>query len=204
MAADRLDEVLDAAYDCLTRYGARRTTMDDIAMTMGVSRSAVYQYVRGKDDAFRRLSARLHAQALRRAREAAAAEDASHAARVQGVLAAKFDLVRRLTGDSPHTAELLDDKARLCGDLCGTFTADLRHLLLALFTDSGTAASIGPEDAADVCLALVAGLEGTPDGERLLGPATDALLTGLLDASGESRRTDSAFPGAVRGATMPG
>ncbi|MFB7992642.1 TetR/AcrR family transcriptional regulator [Streptomyces sp. NPDC056002] len=42
MSADRLDEVLGAAYDCLTRYGVRRTTMDDIASTMGVSRSAVH------------------------------------------------------------------------------------------------------------------------------------------------------------------
>ncbi|MEV8428491.1 TetR/AcrR family transcriptional regulator [Streptomyces chartreusis] len=212
MAADRLDEVLDAAYDCLTRYGARRTTMDDIATTMGVSRSAVYQYVRGKDDAFRQLSARLHSQALRRAREAATAEDASYATRVHGVLAVKLDLVRRLTGDSPHTAELLDDKARLCGDLCGTFTAGLRQLLVALFTAAGTTSAAGPEDAADVCLALVTGLEATPDGERLLGPATDALLTGLLDASVESGRAasvesgraESAFPGGVRGATMPG
>lgn len=46
MSTDRLDEVLDAAYGCLTRYGVRRTTMDDIATTMGVARSAVYQYVR--------------------------------------------------------------------------------------------------------------------------------------------------------------
>ncbi|MGW1362489.1 TetR/AcrR family transcriptional regulator [Streptomyces chartreusis] len=204
MAADRLDHVLDAAYDCLTRYGARRTTMDDIATTMGVSRSAVYQYVRGKDDAFRQLSARLHSQALRRAREAATAEDASYATRVQGVLAVKLDLVRRLTGDSPHTAELLDDKARLCGDLCGSFMAGLRQLLVALFAAAGTTAATGPEDAADVCLALVAGLETTPDGERLLGPATDALLTGLLDGSAESGRAESAFPGGVRDATMPG
>ncbi|MFD0434173.1 TetR/AcrR family transcriptional regulator [Streptomyces chartreusis] len=204
MAADRLDEVLDAAYDCLTRYGARRTTMDDIATTMGVSRSAVYQYVRGKDDAFRQLSARLHSQALRQAREAATAEDTSYATRVRGVLAVKLDLVRRLTGDSPHTAELLDDKARLCGDLCGTFTAGLRQLLVALFTEAGTTAAAVPEDAADVCLALVAGLEATPDGERLLGPATDALLTGLLDASAESGPAESAFPGGGRGATMPG
>ncbi|MGW6796004.1 TetR/AcrR family transcriptional regulator [Streptomyces chartreusis] len=202
MAADRLDEVLDAAYDCLTRYGARRTTMDDIATTMGVSRSAVYQYVRGKDDAFRQLSARLHSQALRRAQEAATAEDASYATRVRGVLAVKLDMVRRLTGDSPHTAELLDDKARLCGDLCGTFTTGLRQLLVALFTAAGTTAR--PEDAADVCLAMVAGLEAMPDGERLLGPATDALLTGLLDTSAESGRVESAFPGGVRGATMPG
>ncbi|PLW73856.1 TetR family transcriptional regulator, partial [Streptomyces sp. DJ] len=73
MATDRLTEVLDAAYECLTRYGVRRTTVDDIATAMGVSRSAVYQYVRGKDDAFRRLAERLHARALGRARRAAAA-----------------------------------------------------------------------------------------------------------------------------------
>ncbi|MFC9671374.1 TetR/AcrR family transcriptional regulator [Streptomyces sp. NPDC056949] len=42
MGADRPDEVLDAACDCLTRYGVRRTTMDDIASTMGVPRSAGY------------------------------------------------------------------------------------------------------------------------------------------------------------------
>ncbi|MFK0021143.1 TetR/AcrR family transcriptional regulator [Streptomyces sp. NPDC090798] len=121
MATDRLDEVLDAAYDCLTRYGVRRTTMDDIASTMGVSRSAVYQYIRGKDDAFRLLAGRLHEQALGRAREAAAECGAPHAERVRGVLAAKLDLVLQLAGDSPHTAELLDEKARLFGDICHAF-----------------------------------------------------------------------------------
>ncbi|MGI5373147.1 TetR/AcrR family transcriptional regulator [Streptomyces sp. CA-251387] len=188
MATDRLDEVLDAAYDCLTRYGVRRTTMDDIALRMGVSRSAVYQYVRNKDDAFRQLAARLHTQALRRAREAATAEDAPYAARIRGVLAAKLDLVRRLTGDSPHTAELLDEKARLFGDICGTFTAELRHLLTALFAQADTPATLEPAEAAEVCLALVTGLESAPDGERLLGPATDALLTGLLSTPALSRR----------------
>ncbi|MFI7412978.1 TetR/AcrR family transcriptional regulator [Streptomyces sp. NPDC049627] len=183
MATDRLDEVLDAAYDCLTRYGVRRTTMDDIALRMGVSRSAVYQYVRSKDDAFRKLAARLHTQALERARDAAAAEDAPCATRARGVLAAKLDLVHRLTGDSPHTAELLDEKARLFGDICAAFTAELRQLLTALFTQAGTPAGLGPAEAADVCLALVTGLESVPDGERLLGPASDALLTGLLGAS---------------------
>lgn len=204
MATDRLDEVLDAAYDCLTRYGVRRTTMDDIALRMGVSRSAVYQYVPSKDDAFRQLAARLHTQALRRAREAATAEDAPYATRIQGVLAAKLDLVRRLTGDSPHTAELLDAKTRLFGDICGTFTAELRHLLTALFTQAGTPATLAPAEAADVCLALVTGLESVPDGERLLGPATDALLTGLLNTHAASGGRARVFPGGVSGATMPG
>ncbi|MFD4408109.1 TetR/AcrR family transcriptional regulator [Streptomyces sp. NPDC058251] len=181
MATDRLDEVLDAAYECLTRYGVRRTTMDDIASAMGVSRSAVYQYVRSKDDAFRRLAGRLHEQALGRARRAAA-EEAPPATRVRGVLAAKLDLVSRLAGDSPHTAELLDEKARLFGDICHTFTADLRRLLITLFAEAESPAGVKPAEAADICLALVTGLESAPDGRQLLAPATEALLTGLLGA----------------------
>ncbi|MFG2503118.1 TetR/AcrR family transcriptional regulator [Streptomyces sp. NPDC048441] len=182
MSTDRLDEVLDATYDSLTRYGVRRTTMDDIASTMGVSRSAVYQYVRNKDDAFRKLAEHLHTEALARARQAAE-EDASGAERIRGVLEAKLDLVLRLAGDSPHSAELLDAKARLFGDICHGFTGSLRRLLIDLFTEAGTAPGVRPAEAADSCIALVIGLESASDGRRLFGPATDALLTGLLATS---------------------
>jgi AcrR family transcriptional regulator len=178
MGNDRLEEVLDATYDCLTRYGVRRTTMDDIATSMGVSRSAVYQYVRSKDDAFRELAARLHDQALARARQAAADQDAPYVDRVRGVLAAKLDLVLQLSGPSPHTAELLDVKARLFGGICTAFTGDLRRLLIGLFQQAGAPE---PAEAADICIALAVGLESVLDGERLLEPATRALLAGLLD-----------------------
>lgn len=81
-SAPRLDHVLDATYACLTRHGVRRTTMDDIAREAGMSRSAVYQYVRNKDDAVRRLAARLHLQATERA-SAAAESDAPWQERVR-------------------------------------------------------------------------------------------------------------------------
>jgi AcrR family transcriptional regulator len=200
MATDRLDEVLDAAYDCLTRYGVRRTTMDDIASAMGVSRSAVYQYVRGKDDAFRLLAGRLHERALGRAREAAAECGAPHAERVRGVLAAKLDLVLQLAGDSPHTAELLDEKARLFGDICHTFVGELRRLLISLFAEVATPTGVEPAEAADICLALVVGLESSPDGRQLLAPATDALLTGLL---GGRVRTGGGSPVGPCGTARP-
>ncbi|MBV6699723.1 TetR/AcrR family transcriptional regulator [Kitasatospora aureofaciens] len=182
MGTDRLDEVLDATYDCLTRYGVRRTTMDDIATTMGVSRSAVYQYVRSKDDAFRRLAGRLHEQALARARRAAADTGVPYAARVRGVLAAKLELVLALSEDSPHTAELLDDKARLFGGICSAFTDDLRRLLTALFDEAGTVEGVEPVEAADVCIALVVGLENVADAHRLLPLGSDALVAGYLGA----------------------
>ncbi|GAA2105063.1 hypothetical protein GCM10009801_81180 [Streptomyces albiaxialis] len=199
MGTGRLDEVLDATYTCLVRYGVRRTTMDDIATVMGVSRSAVYLYVRGKDDAFRRLAERLHTQALERARESAES-DLPPAERVRGILAAKLDLVLQLAGDSPHAAELLDEKARLFGDICHDFTARLRGMLADAFAETfaeasaaagaaGTGAAgaggrgqgqVEPAEAADICIALVIGLESVPDGARLLGPAAEALLAGLL------------------------
>ncbi|QCX81334.1 transcriptional regulator BetI [Streptomyces sp. YIM 121038] len=211
MAADRLSEALDATYACLSRYGVRRTTVDDIAREMGVSRSAVYQYVRGKDDAVRKLAMRLHDRALARA-EAAAVAPVPPAERVHGILAAKLDLVLDLTGRSPHAVELLDPGARLSGDICDAFTARLRALLTEQFTAAGRDAAVHgqvrgavahgqavagpgpvraspgepaalaptPAQCADICLALVVGLETAPDAARLLRPATDALLTGLL------------------------
>lgn len=181
MTTDRLTDVLDATYTCLSRYGVRRTTVDDIAREMGVSRSAVYQYVRGKDDAVRQLARRLHDRALARA-EAAAASEAPAADRVHGILAAKLDLVLGLVGGSPHTAELVDTKARLSGDICDAFTDRVRALLTAQFAREGVrdTAEVTPAGAADICLALVIGLESLPGAAHLLRPATDALLPGLL------------------------
>ncbi|MGW3659098.1 TetR/AcrR family transcriptional regulator [Streptomyces sp. NPDC005151] len=158
----------------------RRTTMDDIASTMGVSRSGVP--VRPQQG--RRLPpARrtLHDQALARARRAAADTGATYPDRVRGVLAAKLDLVLELSGDSPHTAELLDNKARLSGGICTAFTDALRRLLTDLFTETGTAAGVEPEQAADICIALVIALEQAVDARELLPRASDALMAGLLD-----------------------
>ncbi|MGY4099274.1 helix-turn-helix domain-containing protein [Nocardia sp. R16R-3T] len=59
MAADRTTEVADATQRRLIRFGVRRTTMDDIAGATGMSRSAVYRYVRDMEDAVRQLSARV-------------------------------------------------------------------------------------------------------------------------------------------------
>ncbi|WP_328402881.1 TetR/AcrR family transcriptional regulator [Nocardia sp. NBC_00403] len=185
MAADRTDEVLDATARCLARYGVRRTTMDDIAGEMGVSRSAVYQYVHNKEDAVRRLSARLHDRALRRARQAAAGH-APVADRVHEILTAKLDLATGPFADSPHAAELLDEHTRLSGDICRGFTTELLTLLTAVFAES---AAPRPDDAAQICLAVLVGLIAA-DRTELLRPAVDAAVSGLgVPAGGELAAT---------------
>lgn len=183
MPTDRLDEVLDATYECLSRFGVRRTTVDDIARTMGVSRSAVYQYVRSKDDAVRQLAQRLHAEAFARA-ESAASADGPVAERIRGVLAAKLELVLQLAEDSSHATELLDESQRKFGDICTAFTTDLRTLLVALFTTADTEESVSPDDAADLSIALVLGLLHMPQRAReLFDTGLTALLDGLLTPS---------------------
>lgn len=173
MAVDRTADVLDATLRCLLRYGVRRTTMDDIAAEVGLSRSAVYQYVRNKDDAARRLAAQLHDRALQQARDAAHA-DVSTADRVHDALSAKLNLTAGLFADSPHAAELLDEQARLSGDICRGFTADLTALLTEVLTDADAPR---PADTAQILLATTIGLLSTGRTD-LLRRATEVILNG--------------------------
>lgn len=176
MSADRLSAVLDSTYECLTLYGVRRTTMDDIAHRTSLARSSLYTYVRNKDEAFRLLAERLHKQVLGAAEAAAARTDTTAEQRALGILTAKFDLVLALR-DSPHVAELLDARAPLFGDICTAFTARLRSLLTEVFKQAGTDR---PQDAADICLTLVSGFESSPHQAHLMRPAAEALVRGLL------------------------
>lgn len=177
MSDERLDRVLDAAYACFTRHGVRRTTMDDIAVAAGMSRPAVYQYVRNKEDAFRRLTGRL-LDAVLAAAQRAYGQPGPLAEHLCGVLAPKLELTLRLYRDSPHAAELLGSDARVAGDLVAAFDERMRALLVAAVSEAagrgeialppppaGSAAAAA--DVAEVALALTRGLEADlTDAER--------------------------------------
>ena len=156
MSKDRLDAILAAAYECFTRHGVRRTTMDDIAATAGMSRPAVYQYVRNKDDAYRRLAERLFTGSLADARRAAEAPGADLEQRLHDVLATKLELTLKVHRESRHAAELLDTSTKLTGDLAEAYTRELTDVVAGAL-----AAAAGPRAraVADVLVALTRGLE---------------------------------------------
>ncbi|SCL31648.1 transcriptional regulator, TetR family [Micromonospora nigra] len=156
MSSDRLETILTAAYACFTRHGMRRTTMDDIAAEAGMSRPAVYQYVRNKDDAFRRLAERLFTGSLHQARHLAQAPDRTLEQRLYDVLAAKLELTLTLHRDSRHATELLDTSAKLTGDLATTYTRDITDVVAGVLAETA-----GPRAraVADVLVALTRGLE---------------------------------------------
>ncbi|EST37304.1 hypothetical protein N566_13670 [Streptomycetaceae bacterium MP113-05] len=154
---ERLELILDAAYVCFTRHGVRRTTMDDIARETGMSRPGVYQYVRNKEDAFRRLAERLLGDALSTARSAIGTRG-DLCARLTAALDAKLGLAVRLWRDSPaHAAELLGVDTRLSAEQVEAYNAAMRDLLAAaVAADHPDTDSV---EVAELLLAFTRGLE---------------------------------------------
>jgi AcrR family transcriptional regulator len=60
---DARDRILAAAERCIERHGIRKTTMDDVAFEVGLSRPNVYRYFADRDDLLIELITR-HARAL--------------------------------------------------------------------------------------------------------------------------------------------
>lgn len=195
MSEERVNRILAAAYQCFARHGLRKTTMDDIATAAGMSRPAVYQYVRNKQDAFRRLATGILDTALGQARAAADA-DGTLTQRLDRVLAVKLDTTARLLRDSPHTIELIRGNV----DLDRAFTLALTDLLTATIADAATDADLrlgdgNAREVAELALALTRGLEvdlaegmGAPDKPRQrLRNGIALLVAGLAAATSPAR-----------------
>src|SRR5258705_12958471 len=117
-AADgKREAILAAALELFGRYGYRRTSIDDIARQAGVAKGTVYLYVENKDALFRTLARSVLDGVLANARAAAARRGGSVAARLTGILDAKFGFFHALLHRSPHASELLDSTSRLCADV---------------------------------------------------------------------------------------
>ena len=163
---NRPDEIIDAAYVCFTRHGARRTTMLDLAEQAGISRPALYQYFRSKEEVFRALVERLLANALA-ASERAAKSEQQPTGRLAGILLAKLELVMRIWRDSPaHAAELLAVETRLAPEALGRYDDAMLALLARTIHDAYPDADA--RDAAEMLFAFTRGLEaGVADPDAL-------------------------------------
>lgn len=149
--------------------------MDDIAREAGMSRPAVYQYVRNKEDAFRRLTERMLNSALAEAREASRAASVAPTERMVRVLEAKLGLALTLWRDSPaHAAELLGADSRLSAELIDAYTVEMRTLLIE--ATSGILPEGEAPEFADLLLAFTRGLEADTANPGL---ATERLRRGV-------------------------
>ena len=83
---DARERILAAAERCIDRHGIRKTTMDDVASEVGLSRPSVYRYFADRDDLLVELIAR-HARALKdRAHKSIARQNSLPDQIVEGVI----------------------------------------------------------------------------------------------------------------------
>lgn len=101
----RMDQIINATRVLFTRYGYRRTAMDDIAREAGVAKATLYLHFAGKDDVFRAMVARCRAVMDERC-VAAEQMDGPVASRIAALLDANFGTALEWFGDASHMGEL--------------------------------------------------------------------------------------------------
>jgi AcrR family transcriptional regulator len=170
---DARERILAAAERCIDRHGIRKTTMDDVACEVGLSRPSVYRYFADRDDLLIELITR-HARAvLDRARKSVSRQSSLPDQIVQTIL---------------YTAEHArrDPLTRHCIDPDGT---SLGRRMIA----SGTTEMIRSEMWDPVLDAALANNELPPglprsDMHLWLGDVTKMVIRGLEDGEGDVRR----------------
>lgn len=107
MADEKRDAVLEAAADVFSRYGFRRTSMNDVAEAAGISRPALYLMFDNKEDMFRQLVSYRQAQAIDAAADVLSG-DGPAADRVKRAVLAYERVFYEPVAGSPHGAEFMD------------------------------------------------------------------------------------------------
>ena len=110
------DAVYDAASVVFAQYGFRRTTMNDIAKSAGISRPALYLMFENKEDLFQGLAAHRLDQAI---------DSALSVLQGSGEIADRFlesllvfeQIFYEPIADSPHGSELMDISLSLASEI---------------------------------------------------------------------------------------
>ena len=108
---DRKLNILEAALRSVTAYGVRRTSMDDIANEAGISRPAIYQHFRNKEDVIVSCIDLVNEKAFAEAK-AASVSQTSVRGRLTSYLCEYMVFFYRLVIAGPHAKELLDVSTR--------------------------------------------------------------------------------------------
>src|ERR1700721_1600118 len=172
-ADDARERILAAAERCIDRHGIRKTTMDDVAGEVGLSRPSVYRYFADRDDLLIELITR-HARALLgRARKSISRQSSLPDQIIQTVL---------------YTAEhgRRDPLTRHCIDPDGTSLG--RRMIASGTTEMMRAEMWDPIlDAALANNELPVGLARS-DIHLWLGDGTKMVMRGLEDGDADCRR----------------
>ncbi len=156
--AIRQDAILDAAFVAFSNYGYRRTTMDDIAQGVGISRSALYLHYRNKEDIFKSLTKRYFEEAVVTVADELANPDRPAADTLAAAFYAYNGKFVEMVLGTPHGAELLDAGHLISADFVADGEARISALLAKWLGGGPLPDSLGSADA--LAATVMASLKG--------------------------------------------
>jgi len=165
---NREDAILRSAFEAFTRYGFRRTSMEDIAKGAKISRPALYLHFRNKEAIFRAMAEAYFARATR-ALERALLDKGSAVEVLHRAFVAKDGGILHAIVASPHSAELLDAHASISADI----VEDGERRMASLFANwiargvsegrlNTTGISGTPAEIAGTLMSALKGLKSVP------------------------------------------
>lgn len=135
-STDKRSNILRVATLLFSRYGFKKTSIDQIAKEAGIAKPTLYAYFESKDALFGAVCQFVGEYMLAEAATAAAAPD-SLEARVSGVLSAKFTRTFELVDSSPHAQELINVQQRAAQQSIAEADARFTALLTGLLDSAG-------------------------------------------------------------------
>ena len=154
------DAILNAAWEAVSTYGYRKTSMDDIAKGAGMSRPALYMHFKNKDAICRSMVARYFYNAICDVHEALTAK-ASLDDRLLKAFQAQGGALAESLLTSPHGRELLDVGTATSADLVADGEFELTGVYARWLKEQAVAGSLHlPASPDQVAKALIASLHG--------------------------------------------
>lgn len=154
---NKRESIIRAAHAQFRLYGYRKTSMEDIAGELGISRASLYSYFKNKDEIFRSVSIWLHERAMADAEQCLMEswDRKNVSSKIAQALLARHLSFHEEQFHSVHAEELQDEYSRLCGDVVVESNAKFQRLL-ADGLDVAVAESLIYVDLDDVKTAEVA------------------------------------------------
>lgn len=129
--SNKRESIIRAAHAQFRLYGYRKTSMEDIAGELGISRASLYSYFNNKDEIFTSVSIWLHECALADAEQCLIGswDGENVSSKIVQALLARHLSFHEEQFHSVHAEELQDEYSRLCGDVVVESNAKFQRLL---------------------------------------------------------------------------
>ena len=163
--SDRRAEALDTAFGLFLRFGYRKTSMDEIARAVGLSRQGLYLWFPSKQDLFEEMVDRMMARAEHAVNHAISAPGRSDVQRIVDAFDAYMGGMMVAGRDPAALDELLQASFRIIGDRAAAFDEHFRLALARVLAPHATP-QLSAEDRVEVVYMAAAGAKHKVDGRE--------------------------------------